>query len=329
MENLVQKKKKDQDLHECEVLNSGLGELEESAHAWKNCIKNPGHPSFIPVPDFSLSNLPREFRQTHVLEYVNSVATRTVKLRVGYVSPARPDGYCFASCRGQHIPHFGTGVVSAVVSVRGPTCRCVKCGGTAFLPCQTRYKVILHTAQHVVFDSEEARATQVTLFYDDETCVADGRMKTMWGSTALQSPDGGDVCTLICETYDRDIVKKLETALVTFHQRGGSSFRTTAFPNTDLREICVIVSHPHGQPKKVTVGEEKYRERADSPYGQCYYVYTTDTCPGSSGAFVIRLDLNCTMYLFPDMTWGALHSIGGLDGWLNMSGMCSPDFFHL
>ena len=50
---------------------------------------------------------------------------------------------------------------------------------------------------------------------------------------------------------------------------------------------AVIVSHPHGKPKKITVGKVKREERLG---GLDQLEYYTPTCPGSSGAAVVLVD---------------------------------------
>ena len=59
--------------------------------------------------------------------------------------------------------------------------------------------------------------------------------------------------------------------------------------------VIVVVSHPHGQPKQVSVGDwVRSRDVVGQPGRQGGQIpqwceYTTDTCPGSSGAPVLVL----------------------------------------
>ena len=300
------------------MLPGGPHEVEESAFTWRNCTKNPGHPRFIPAPELSITDFPEHYRTSWVLDCVKYVAVRTVKLRVGFVSPARPDGYAFSTFRGTCVPHFGTGRVSGIRSGSG-SCPCHECFQSQS-PCQTWYKVEVHTALHVVYNTEEAKATQVDFFYDDEHSDKDGRMRTIRGSDALSVSPYGDFCVLTCVTHDMSIAQELE--LSDAHFSGYGAVNRTL--NTNLKQLCVIVSHPHGQPKKVTVGVERRRDRVPYDYDRSrfHHVYTTDTCPGSSGAFIIMVDADLSVYLpSSTMFWGAVHSTGGLEGGLNRSGM--------
>ena len=253
------------------------------------------------------------------------MVARTVKLRVGYVSTARPDGYCFSQFRGEYIPHFGTGTVDKIIRTMTGPCLCPQCKHSPS-PSQTWYKITVSTAHHVVYNSEEARATRVDLFFDDENSEKDGRMKIMWGDIVSASSSHQDICVLTCVTHDETIIHQLKLAhdhigraISAFHNdtdTAGKEMLTSA-----LKQLCVIVSHPHGQPKKVTFGENIHGKQA-SMVSSFHYVYTTDTCPGSSGAFIMVDD-----HLLGHLPLGilcegiaAVHSIGGAEGRLNRSG---------
>ena len=308
-------------------MSSGNSEAEESGFAWKNCTKNPGHPRFIPAPAFSLTDLPEQYRKRWVWDCLEYVMAMTVKLKVGYVSKSRADGYCFSKFRGTSVAHLGSGLVSTFHRGKGP-CLCPDCEhGTT--PSYTWYEIRVRTARHVVYNSEEARATQVTLFYDEEESCTNGNSKTIWGVKTQEIHDGGDFCFLTCATHDRQVVELLEVVEAPLQYafakfQGNPILRRKL--NTSSKKLCIIVSHPHGQPKKVTVGWERSREKADTRRPQFHYIYDTDTCRGSSGAFVFQIDTDLSVYLPPSLVWGAIHTTGGLEGGLNKSGISSPDF---
>ena len=54
---------------------------------------------------------------------------------------------------------------------------------------------------------------------------------------------------------------------------------------TGDQDYALIISHPHGQPKMITVGQ--LRDGVDM--SDDYLEYHTATCPGSSGAMIARL----------------------------------------
>ncbi|GFO26865.1 hypothetical protein PoB_005337000 [Plakobranchus ocellatus] len=322
-EDLAQRKKNDQGLHECEVLGTFGSDYEagpESDFAWNNCTKNPGHPRFIPTQEFSLNDLPIWCRKLSVLNYVRRLSDLTVRLRVGYTSWGRPNGYCFSNCRGTKIVHYGSGAIRSVRAETGP-CPCPECEHSPS-PNQTWYKVFVTTALHVVYNTEEAKATKIDLFYDSKGCIEDGRMKTIHGMNVVDVDrvDEGDNSFIMCATHDTLLVQKIEDHWKQLHL--GFSGQLSAKPIKCWRNLCVMVSHPHGQPKKVTIGEMKGCEMLKFD-GQKEFTYSTDSCRGSSGAFMLLLEfyqLVRGVSWQTGMMWSAVHSSGGLGDLPNISG---------
>ena len=311
--------------HECEVLGSEQDEETETNIAWENCLKNPGHLRFIPAPDFSLSDLPVWCQKSIVLDHVKYLSAMTVRLRVGYNSLARPDGYPFCDFRGTKLTRSGSGLVWNITQESGP-CRCPDCNQSSS-PCQTCYRIDVKTARHVVYDNEEAQATQVNLFYDDDASKTDGRMKSVWGTKVIEINDGGDRCTLRCFTHDKLLVRQLTCVKdryrdIAFNFEG----EITAWPNTDWKYLCLIVSHPHGQPKKITVGEMSSCTKI-GPLEEREFSYSTDTCPGSSGAFMTILEFyeaKQKVFLYTGMKWGTVHRMRNMLRKCNVSGWSNP-----
>ncbi|RUS86612.1 hypothetical protein EGW08_005628 [Elysia chlorotica] len=319
-------KKRDQGSHECEVLGTSSHEAEESSLAWQMCTKNPGHHQFIPAAEFSLDKLPQWCRKPLVLDYVKYMCATTVRLKVGYTSWDRPDGYCFSSCRGTSLAHFGSGHLIAMSQHDGP-CQCPECESSPS-PHQTCHKLYIATAQHVVFNTEEAKATQVSFFYDDEASGTDGRVKIVWGTRGGSKGHEGDNSIFMCVTHDETLVSELKQIQAQYkHLKFKFEGQAGTSPNIDWKNLCVVVSHPHGQPKKITVGEMKSCTGA----GTCnrrQFSYSTATCRGSSGAFVLSLEFYEAMpYVswYTGMMWGAAHSFGGLNGEYNKSAYSNPD----
>ncbi|KAK3727443.1 hypothetical protein RRG08_058860 [Elysia crispata] len=73
--------------------------------------------------------------------------------------------------------------------------------------------------------------------------------------------------------------------------------------------LIVVVSHPHGQPKKITLGSlVKYKVNWAEPraYALTWTLsYKTDTCPGSSGAPVFEVSSDTNNKVFGK---GTFHS---------------------
>ena len=130
---------------------------------------------------------------------------------------------------------------------------------------------------------DEARSTTVTFFNDNENSVNECRVKTLQGAEVIARSPKSDWCRFRCATHDKDLAMQLKTLLL---------------PKDEVWEIkpleanvegkpCFVISHPHAQPKKVTVGE--VRGLKTSGKTNVSFAYTTDTCPGSSGAPVLVL----------------------------------------
>ncbi|GFO44806.1 hypothetical protein PoB_007131100 [Plakobranchus ocellatus] len=303
----------DQGNHECEVLGSGP-EAAESASTWNSCRKNPRHLNFIPAANFCRQHLRRRFADDQVvLDLVRNISYGTVCLRVGYTSAERPEGYSFYNHRRSKIVHTGSGWLHALTPGIGP-CRCSDCAGSSTSTRHQKwYEIYIDTACHVVFNSKEAKFTTVEFFYDDETARADGTMKSVSGLKLIHRDIADDCCRMICATHDQSLVDTLKLCLeqrVLLYQGFMSS------PRYAWQDLCVIVSHPHGQPKHITVGEiERWEARGRH---RRRFMYSTDTCPGSSGAPVLVLD--DILLTIKEQIWITTHSEGEVEGKLNCSG---------
>ena len=224
-------------------------------------------------------------------EWVRVTADLTVKLSVCYTSQDRPDGYAFCHCRGSSLPRVGTGFIYSVDSEINKPCPCDKCNGQEV---RKYWRFYVVTAKHVVYDTEEAKKTRLDLFYNDETSHQDGKVVSVPALRVVRSDDEYDQCSMECVTHDERIGEMVES----LYRRWGSldkaiqSRSTPIYFNTsslsdrpremstrERQDYTLIISHPHGQAKKITLG--KQRELKDGVQD-----YQTATCPGSSGAQV-------------------------------------------
>ncbi|RUS90164.1 hypothetical protein EGW08_002043 [Elysia chlorotica] len=266
--------------HECEILGSGQ-EAEEGGTRWKACKKNPGHEKFISVQDFSdfyLSKLDTASQR----DRLKAVIDLTVRLRVNCTSVDRPDGSPFSGARGSDILRLGTGFIQ---DVKGPLsikhCPCAECNGKVL---RKFWIFMVYTAHHVVYNTEEAKATKVDMFYDCDSCLRDGRMKSTLGFEVIKTVPENDVCHMLCVTHDEALGERLKSAELSW----GSGGYTLNLSGLDLLPPCerrvfltLVVSHPHGQAKRITLGEGR---ESESPHVE----YNAATCPGSSGAPVFE-----------------------------------------
>ncbi|GFS20358.1 hypothetical protein ElyMa_006898100 [Elysia marginata] len=322
----VKRKKNDQGNHECEILGHGPI-LAESAYAWDTCSKNPGHVHFIPVPQFCVGHLPEKCASPALVECVKTMAALTVRLRVSYTSWGRPDGYSFSNHRGSNFLHTGSGWVRNVNAGSGP-CQCLECRQSS-APSPTWYEVHLETACHVVYNTEEAQATMVDFFYDDARALAEGWTDTINAAKPIDQDEKGDTCSVLCVTHNQRLFEMLQVYLTKVRNIKYYGPHTVRFPS-GWRYLCVIISHPHGQPKQVTLARATPCPRVEG--SRRYFTYPTATCPGSSGAPMLIAELakrglvnHCNSFislLAPHSQWVPVEG-------LNMSAASSTHFSPL
>ena len=245
-------------------------------------------------------------------EWVRAAADLTVRLRVGYTSQDRPDGDPLCGDRGKSIARVGTGLIWRVYSKINEPCPCVYCDGQEV---RKYWRFDVQTAQHVVYDTEEAKRTRVDLFYDDETSRQDGKVVSVWALRVDWSDAESDRCRMECVTHDerigemveslrrrwRSLTKDTRSRPIYFKKsslldrlREAVATRSRSRPIYSMMSslsgegqfYTLIISHPHGQAKKITLGKERPTVKGDD---SDYREYETATCPGSSGAPVILL----------------------------------------
>ena len=220
-------------------------------------------------------------------EWVRVTADLTVKLSVCYTSQDRPDGDPFCQYRGSSLPRVGTGWIDHVDSKINKPCPCDKCKGQEV---RKYWRFYVWTAQHVVYDTEEAKETRLDLFYDDETSHQDGKVVSVPALGVVWSDAKYDLCRMVCVTHDEKIGEMLESLYRRWLSLATPFYFNTSSLSDRPREMStrrrqlytLIISHPHGQAKKITLG--KRRELKDGVLD-----YQTATCPGSSGAPVFEL----------------------------------------
>ncbi|XP_059148120.1 uncharacterized protein LOC131935634 [Physella acuta] len=286
--------------HEAEMCYGGEADLHKHV---AGCKKNPGHKGFMPLKDFNANCLPSRYHGDDLVsETIKTLAALTVQVKTKFTSLERPEFYpgtqvpypCYND-RGSHVLRLGTGRVCSVYksTESDKTCRCAKCQVSA-TPSKVWGMVHVVTAKHVVFDDSEARQTTCVLGFDDNKSPVvslDGWEVT--GGADIEE----DRCDLIYVTCDLELLDELDKMCRRFD--GLCREVSNEYIFVDVVKLTVIVSHPHGCPKQVSVGQWTHkRERYDGiPWTR--YWYTTCTCPGSSGASVYRLGTVGWLYQHP------------------------------
>ena len=222
-----------------------------------------------------------------------------MRVRVQWTSVDRPDGDSLKEYRGPDRLRLGTGVIfscnahSELSDSRASADECDVKRPMIY------WSFTVKTACHVVFNTEEAKKTRLDLFHDDERCQRDGRMKTLNAVEVIWSNPYCDESILKCVTHDAVLAERIKSSLDgSRHMQGvchkprptpGLSWTTLSKMSHRFSKLrvhgrsayLVIVSHPHGQPKILTVG--KRVSLGDSSQDKYY----TATCPGSSGSPLI------------------------------------------
>ncbi|XP_059161192.1 uncharacterized protein LOC131944532 [Physella acuta] len=269
------------------------GQCEADLHTHKsNCKKNPGHKNFVPVNQLSFEHFPSDYHDNDLHALTKALADLTVRIAVKLTSPDRPefvpdtkDPYPCYNTRGMNSLHTGTGRVMRVIKytegMRGyRTCPCPECDHSD-TPSKVWWQVGVQTARHVVFDESEARQSSCRLWFDDDKSP----VVNIYGWKVGESDTEGDWCWLYCVTHDVDVGGKLKKMVRRFD--GLCDKVEDKYPSRrDVDKLTIIVSHPHGCSKQVSVGHWVDRQVVGI---ETRYTYTTSTCPGSSGAQVYRL----------------------------------------
>ncbi|XP_059162120.1 uncharacterized protein LOC131945134 isoform X1 [Physella acuta] len=269
--------------HEAEICYGGEADLHKH---YTGCKKNPGHVNFIPVNDFNLDHLPSLYHDVIMLELIKALSALTVLIKVKYTSLKRPESvpcfsgqYPFYNTRGSDVLRTGTGRVWLVdkytESDNKGTCPCGKCQHSD-TPSKVWGEVCVVTAAHVVFDVSEVRQTRCVVGFDDNK--SSGVSLDGWG--VVEANIEGDRCLFSCVSCDLELVDELRKMWRHYYDLW-EKVRRYGFGYVD--KLAVIVSHPHGCPKQVSVGQWTH-EHGRGRWNK--YTYTTCTCPGSSGALV-------------------------------------------
>lgn len=254
-----------------------IREGESTSLTQKCCKKANRHDEYKPADDFKKDLLPDSIRDDVLFRFIQILCSLTVRVVVTYAGNT----------------HFGTGFVHKVDKRQPGQCPCPECKnlGTS----KPWGKVTVSTALHVIREESLATMSECHLFYDREEQRDSNNnnnnqvFQTLYGLQLLCPDKKGDWCMLECATHDLAFLEKLDSWKEQYWMHGKSlqdSYRDSQ------KDYAIIVSHPHGKAKTVSIGKwvgrriEKYvRDEQD----WCGYSYDTLTCPGSSGALVYIL----------------------------------------
>ncbi|KAK0068034.1 hypothetical protein Bpfe_002875 [Biomphalaria pfeifferi] len=234
----------------------------------KTCTKNYGHPGFIPVTELKTSHFPEEYQDQDLVDTIKLLGDLTVKIIVTVSDKVK----------------IGSGrIFELTKSTQKGTCPCSDCRNNS-KHTQNWWEIVVLTSIHVVNNKEDAENTKCRLFYDTE----DSSLVNLEGAMVENSSQNknNQICRLICVTCDEVLSNRIDDLLKKFIENYEKVF-DKFWDVKNSEKLVVIVSHPHGTPKKVTIGKSDERKKISD--GHSVLTYSTNTCPGSAGAFLYIL----------------------------------------
>ncbi|CAG5125583.1 unnamed protein product, partial [Candidula unifasciata] len=285
---------------ECEYSYGGEADLYRH---YDSCKKNPGHKNFIPVDKFSIEDLPEDYHDKDILAYIRAVSDLTVRVTVKYVSDKRPSTvpgslmpYPGYMDKGRRRVTVGTGWVNSVSlwdNSSCTTCLCKDCQNSS-TPEMSFAMISITTSAHMVYDELEGEHTTCHLFFDrGSTPETSSGVVTLTVMSNVNTQIPNDWCDMKHFTHDLGLAHRLDESL-----RHACNLKDMIFVKTltlnktkqrenlpDKQPLLIIVSHPHGCSKQISLGHWRSIE-VDRETSTVSLMYTTPTCPGSSGALV-------------------------------------------
>ncbi|XP_055898246.1 uncharacterized protein LOC106058367 isoform X2 [Biomphalaria glabrata] len=265
---------------------------------YTRCSKTKEHEKMILFADFSITHLPENLRSNTLFEFIWVFAMITVRIEINTISDDRPKQIPGTEidypCSGafESTPTHGTGRICNVTKhsadnhkfSKFKVCPCERCKSSGH-PSKEWGEILIFTAAHVVHDNSEAGKTRCRLFYHSEDDSSEE--KYLVGVNVVERDIERDWCRFKCVTCDMDLVEKLESLLSSFFRLWYEVFQENRADSKKHR-FTIIVSHPHGYLKRLSLGRWTKRFGAKDvqvPYHSLYH-YDAPTCGGSSGATV-------------------------------------------
>ncbi|BFZ24055.1 hypothetical protein BsWGS_27094 [Bradybaena similaris] len=277
---------------------------EEDLHThYHICQRNPGHQNFFPVDNFSLDNLPLFYRKNDIMKLIKTMSDLTVRVSVRYVSEERPETvpgtdipYPWYRNRGSNQLRVGSGCVTRVELFEEGECQCEECesSGSAKEGCA---HVIIRTGAHLVYNEHEVEHTTCHLFFDSgespDVCSGAMALRGLWSEE--HEPEK-DAIELVYMTHDLEFAGRFSSLIDNYWQllEDCNEFSDVfSRKKHGIDNPCpepplhIVVSHPHGCAKHVSIGYCGSHGNTNTEENQC--PYNSITCPGSSGAPVVAL----------------------------------------
>ncbi|KAH9512175.1 hypothetical protein Btru_040975 [Bulinus truncatus] len=269
----------------------GQHEVEEQYGQELECTKlHNGHRDMILANEFTRDHLPEPYNKIESLyKLTKAIAFLTVRLKINCVSPNRPEFIPNTQERyplydkKENIPSLGTGRICDVELFKGTPCTCHICAESGN-PSPNSYLIRVFTTTHVIHDDVEAKDAICPLFHDGSGKRRPIKFK---GFTKIWSNVGGDLCLVQTVSCDEVLCPTLFAKIKKFNGYW-QSLKYMQETNKNKEQLVIIVGHPHGLTKRISVG---YGVDIGSIQNLQYskFIYNAPTCPGTSGAPVYIL----------------------------------------
>lgn len=274
----------------------------------RDCSKNPGHRSFVPIGHFNVNHLPPAYHDEELVECVRALSNLTVQVIVQHESESKnrlypgsrnplettvgkPKDKTLATGLVYKIHKYSSGRV-----MKETSCPCKECKDSPS-PKSDFAHVIVQTTSHVASDSLDNAQITSHLFFDKgprpDACEG---VVTLKNVSRVETLGDSERCEITYISHDMHLAERLEKIIIAWQNLRGrlitkylTSRYSQAMPSPlsgyipdNEQPLVIIVAHPHGCSKHVSIGHCFQRDELGN--GLTRYSYSASTCPGSSGA---------------------------------------------
>ncbi|KAK0048316.1 hypothetical protein Bpfe_022258 [Biomphalaria pfeifferi] len=214
-------------------------------YGFGNCKKYPGHGDYFQVTKFKITDLPPPFRNQATYDLTMGLASLTVKIFIKQLKTAV----------------VGSGFIKFVdIHPVLKTCPCQICKDS-LTPVKVYWKVIISTADHLFSDEKHIKMTQAVVNYDD--IFSKDSVYHLHGLSVRDRWPERDACLLEFISHDEDLVKHFEndiSNLQTLQEKLTEQYNKIK----NKEDLVIIVSHPHGGPKQISLGSRVSSKQLES-----------------------------------------------------------------
>ncbi|RUS80298.1 hypothetical protein EGW08_011936 [Elysia chlorotica] len=279
---------------ECDNVESLSKDCERCEHLYGSAM--------IDVKDFSLDCLPEALREQQILDYLMTQAKIAVKLQVkkcgfkagmtfdasGWACVSEDTAIEYASCPLQDCPMNGGNVHKAYGGITVYTNEHVVNKKEEGVNCKIIFFYVRDKAdceETFLLQKDSPDTTEVGTISSSELLSDSDTPVLAWGLCVKQVRENKDLVAIETIFHDPELFNVVSACST---QRICAWTKMPDLLKKELKEHVVVISHPHGRPKVVSVGkllcleEASQGERAEKETR-----YSASTCTGSSGGPVI------------------------------------------